>query len=66
MHEQDEDAADDPKDAEHDPVAEAYRIVEEDTKNRMDACRAEVESVLDRHGFRLVVEPGRATLIAKE
>ena len=51
---------------EHDPVAEAYRIVEEDTKNRMEACRAEIEDVLDRHGFRLVVEPGRATLTAKE
>jgi diaminopimelate decarboxylase len=52
--------------AEHDPVAEAYRLVEEDTKTRMDACRAEIEEVLDRHGFRLIVEPGRATLTAKE
>jgi hypothetical protein len=32
----------------------------------MEACAAEIEDVLDRHGFRLVVEPGRATLTAKE
>jgi hypothetical protein len=65
MHEQDAET-DDPQDAQHDPVAEAYRIVEEHTRSRMEACAAEIEDVLDRHGFRLVVEPGRATLTAKE
>jgi hypothetical protein len=53
-------------DEETDPLAEARRLLAEDEQQRMQACAAEIETVLDKYGLRLIVTPARATLTAKE
>lgn len=45
-----------------DAIAEARRVLAEDTQARMQACAAEIEAVLRRHGMRLDVTPAQIVL----
>ncbi|GAA2929947.1 hypothetical protein [Streptomyces enissocaesilis] len=45
-----------------DPVAEARRLIALDEQARMQACAAEIEQVLARHGMRLDVTPAQISI----
>ncbi len=40
-------------------VAAARTLLDEDRKDRMAACLADIEAVLDKHGMNLDLEPAR-------
>lgn len=45
-----------------DPLASARALLAEDQRNRLEACAAELQEVLKRHGMRLEVPPPRIAL----
>lgn len=47
-------------------LADARRLIEEDQQQRMQACLADIEAALDKHGMRLDLHPARAVLVPKE
>lgn len=57
-------SASSPQPEKADPLAEARRLLAEDEGARMQACAAEIEQVLAKHGCRLEVTPARIVLAA--
>lgn len=45
-----------------DPVAEARRVLAEDTRARAEACAQEISEVLARHGMHLETTPAQIVL----
>lgn len=48
--------------APEDPIATARRVIAEDERARVEACAAEIEQVLARHGMRLEVSPAHIVI----
>ncbi|WP_328336750.1 hypothetical protein [Streptomyces violaceus] len=46
-----------------DPVAEARRVLAEDQEKRAEACAAEIEDVLAKHGMRLQITQPQITIV---
>ncbi|MEU2924206.1 hypothetical protein ABZ636_03965 [Streptomyces sp. NPDC007251] len=46
-----------------DPLAEARALIAKDSQERMQACAAEIEEVLARHGMRLDVTPAQIAIV---
>jgi hypothetical protein len=49
--------------ADPDPLAEARRLLAEDQQRRLEACNAEIEQVLARHGMRLQISQPTVTIV---
>lgn len=47
-------------------VAAAYALIEEDRNQRMAACLADIEAVLDKHGMTLDTIPARVVLTPRD
>jgi len=45
-----------------DPIAEARALLAQHQQERMQACAAELQAVLDRYGMRLEATPAHVTL----
>ncbi|NWF25253.1 hypothetical protein HW130_03070 [Streptomyces sp. PKU-EA00015] len=48
-----------------DPLAEARRLLIEDEQARMQACAAEIEKVLAKHGMRLEVPTPQISIVPR-
>lgn len=46
-----------------DPLAEARALIARDLQQRMEACAAEIEAVLAKHGMRLDVTPAQISIV---
>lgn len=47
-------------------LAAAYALIEEDRQQRMAACLADIETVLDKHGMTLDTIPARVVLTPRD
>ena len=49
-----------------DEIAEARRLLAEDQERRMQACNAEIEQVLAKHGMRLQISQPTVAIVPAE
>jgi hypothetical protein len=54
---------DDMKDPEPDPLDDARRLLAEDQQRRLEACQAEIEQVLAKHGMRLQITQPQISIV---